>query len=77
MALLEITPPEKAEGKLAELYAETEQIFGAVPNNVRMLGVSPPILENQLRMIEHYREHATLSFPFLALIRLLVSRACK
>ena len=47
MSLLELTPPEKAQGKLAELYAESEQWFGAVPNNVRMLGVSPAVLENQ------------------------------
>ena len=28
MALIQTTPPEKADGKLAELYAEVEQMFG-------------------------------------------------
>ena len=31
MAIVPLTPPEKAEGKLAELYASAEQFFGAVP----------------------------------------------
>jgi alkylhydroperoxidase family enzyme len=56
MALVQTTLPEKAEGKLAELYAEVEQMFGMVPNNVRMLGVSPT--------------------PFLAMVRMLVAKAC-
>ena len=51
MALIQTTPPEKAEGKLAELYAEVEQLFGMVPNNVRMLGVSPEILDNQIQLM--------------------------
>lgn len=76
MALIQTTPPEKAQGKLAELYAEVEQIFGAVPNNVRMLGVSPAILENQLQLIGHYVGHPTLTTPFLASVRMLVSKAC-
>ena len=76
MALIQTVPPEKAEGKLAELYAEVEQIFGMVPNNVQMLGVSPAILENQLQLIEHYMAHPSLSIPFLASVRMLVSKAC-
>ena len=76
MALVQTTPPEKAEGKLAELYAEVEQMFGMVPNNVRMLGVSPPLLENQLELIGHYMGHPTLTTPFQAMVRMLVSKAC-
>jgi alkylhydroperoxidase family enzyme len=75
MALVQTTLPEKAEGKLAELYAEVEQMFGMVPNNVRMLGVSPPLLENQLQLIGHYMGHPTLTTPFLAMVRMLVSKA--
>jgi hypothetical protein len=73
MALLELTPPEKAEGKLAELYAESEQFFGAVPNNVRMLGVSPDVLENQFDFAKYFFAHKTLTIPFLATIRMLVA----
>jgi alkylhydroperoxidase family enzyme len=76
MALVQTTLPEKAEGKLAELYAEVEQMFGMVPNNVRMLGVSPPLLENQLQLIGHYMGHPTLTTPFLAMVRMLVAKAC-
>ncbi len=76
MALLNLTPPEKAEGKLAELYAGAEAFFGAVPNNVRMLGVSPAVLENQMHFAEYAFSHPTLKPPFFAMIRLLVSKAC-
>jgi alkylhydroperoxidase family enzyme len=77
MALVKTTPPEKAEGQLAELYAEVEQMFGRVPNNARLLGVSPDLLENQLQLIGHYMGHATLTTPFLAMVRMLVSKACQ
>lgn len=76
MALIETVPPEKAQGKLAELYAEVEQMFGSVPNNVRMLGVSPAILENQVQMVQYYVGHPALSMALLASIRMLVSKAC-
>lgn len=73
MALLKLVPPENADGKLAELYSLTEEMFGAVPNNVRMLGVSPAILENQLEFARYFRAHPTLSVPFLAMVRLVVA----
>lgn len=75
MSLLKLTPPEKAEGKLAELYAEAEAFFGSVPNNVRLYGVSPALLENQFHLIGHFSGHATLSAQFLAMIRLLVANS--
>ncbi len=77
MAIIPITPPQKAEGKLAELYASAEQFFGAVPNNVQLLGVSPAVLENQLYFAQYFMSHPTLSAPLLSMIRLLVSKACK
>jgi uncharacterized peroxidase-related enzyme len=77
MAIIQITPPEKAEGKLAELYASAELLFGAVPNNAQLLGVSPAVLENQMYMVQYYMKHPTLSAQLLSMIRLLVSRACK
>jgi len=76
MPLIRTTPPEKAEGKLAELYAEAEAMFGMVPDSVKMLGVSPAILDNQLQFVGYYRTHPALSHPLLASIRMLVSKAC-
>ncbi|MEJ2718702.1 MAG: hypothetical protein P8182_16495 [Deltaproteobacteria bacterium] len=73
MALLKLVPPENADGKLAQLYSITEEMFGAVPNNVRMLGVSPAVLENQLEFARYFRAHPTLSVTFLAMVRLLVA----
>ena len=75
MALIKTTPPDEAEGKLAELYKETEAFFGAVPNNVRMYGVSPEILENQLGFIGYYMQHPTLTMPVLAMIRMLTAES--
>jgi alkylhydroperoxidase family enzyme len=77
MALIPLTPPEKAEGKLAELYASAEQFFGTIPQNVRLLGVSPAVLENQLYFAQYFMKHPTLSAPLLAMVRMLVARACK
>ena len=74
MSLLKVTPPEQADGNLKELYDTTEQFFGAVPNNVRMLGVSPKILENQLDFASYYMQHPSLTAPFLAMIRMMVSK---
>ena len=77
MAILELTPPQKAEGKLAELYASAEQFFGSVPSNVQLYGVSPDILENQMYFMEYFMKHRTLGAPLLSMIRILVARACK
>ena len=68
-------PPEEAEGKLLELYDMAEQFFGTVPNNVKMFGVSPAMLENQVQFAVYSMNHPTLSAPFFAMIRLLVSHA--
>ncbi|MES0363263.1 MAG: hypothetical protein ABUK14_04860, partial [Desulfobacteria bacterium] len=75
MALLKMVPPDEAEGKLLELYDMAEQFFGTVPNNVKMFGVSPAMLENQVQFAMYAMEHPTLSTPFFAMIRLLVSHA--
>jgi alkylhydroperoxidase family enzyme len=75
MPLLKTVPPEEAEGKLLELYDMAEQFFGTVPNNVKMFGVSPAMLENQVQFAVYSMNHPTLSAPFFAMIRLLVSHA--
>lgn len=77
MALIKITPPDKAQGKLAELYKEVETMFGVVPSGVQLLGVSPGILDNQLGIMGHYYGHKTLSTQLLAMIRMMISNACK
>jgi len=77
MSIIRITPPEKAEGKLAELYASAEQFFGTVPNNVRLLGVSPAILENQLYFAQYFMKHPSLSPRLLSMIRMLIAKGCK
>lgn len=77
MAIVALTPPEQADGKLAELYATAEQFLGGIPSNVQLYGVSPDILENQLYFMEYFRAHPSLTPPLLSMIRMLVARACK
>ena len=77
MALIQTTSPEKAQGRLAELYKEVETMFGVVPTGVQLLGVSPGILDNQLAIMGHYHGHKTLSTQLLAMIRMMISNACK
>ena len=36
MALIQTTSPEKAQGRLAELYKEVETMFGVVPTGVQL-----------------------------------------
>jgi alkylhydroperoxidase family enzyme len=73
MAILETTPPAKANGKLAWLYEIAEQTFGSVPNNVQLLGVSPFILQNQMQFSQYFFNHPVLSGQLLAMIRLQVA----
>ena len=77
MALIQTTSPEKAQGRLAELYKEVETMFGVVPTGVQLLGVSPGILDNQLAIMGHYHGHKTLSTQLLAMIRMMISNACQ
>ena len=77
MALIQTTSPEKAQGRLSELYKEVETMFGVVPTGVQLLGVSPGILDNQLAIMGHYHGHKTLSTQLLAMIRMMISNACK
>jgi alkylhydroperoxidase family enzyme len=75
MALIKTVPVEEAEGKLLELYKGAEQFFGWVPNNVKMFGVSPAVLENQVHFAMYFMEHEALKPQLLAMIRMLVSHA--
>ncbi len=51
-------------------YAE---MLGRVPGGLRMLSVSPPLLEHYAGTIGYYMDHPRLSQPLTAFIRYLVS----
>jgi alkylhydroperoxidase family enzyme len=73
MPLLKTVPIEEAEGKLLELYEGAEQFFGILPNSVKMFGVSPAMLENQVQFAVYCIEHPKLSQALFAMIRMLVA----
>ncbi|MBI5843356.1 MAG: hypothetical protein HZB23_01655 [Deltaproteobacteria bacterium] len=73
MPLLNIVPPEKAEGKVKDAYSIFEKMGMPVPLPLQMISVSPEILAIQMKVMMNYFKHPTLTLPLLAHIRLLVA----
>ena len=50
MAYIETTPPEKAEGPLADIYAAAIQRAGRVYEILRVQSANPPVLEASMQL---------------------------
>ena len=74
MSLIATVSPQNASGALDTLYADMEQAFGRIPNAFQLYSSSPGLLAQQWEQIRYYTDHPALSFPLLAMIRLLVSQ---
>ena len=74
MSIISTVAPEQASGKVAEAYGQIQQMMGRVPNAFQLYSSSPILLEQQMQQIAYYRQHPTLSFPLLAMVRMLVSQ---
>ncbi len=74
MALINIVPPEKAEGKVKESYAFMEELAKMVPLPLQMLSVSPQLLSIQIDTMKYLIGQPNLGFSLLAHIRLLVAK---
>ncbi|MBN2607101.1 MAG: hypothetical protein JXR47_07180 [Thiotrichales bacterium] len=74
MSLLSLVTPEKATGRVAEIYDEINWTFGSVPSGFQLHSISPELFDDNWRNISYFMEHKTLSFPLLAMIRMLVSK---
>jgi uncharacterized peroxidase-related enzyme len=74
MSIISTVTPEQASGKVAEVYGQIQQMMGRVPNAFQLYSSSPVLLEQQMQQITYYRQHPTLSFPLLAMVRMLVSQ---
>ncbi len=74
MPLIQTVEPSQAQGQVAEVYRQSEAIMGRVPNAFQMYSVSPALLETQWQQTAYFMKHPTLSFPLLALTRMLVSQ---
>lgn len=74
MPLIQTVAPAQAQGPVAEVYRQCEAILGRVPNAFQMYSGSPALLETQWGQTAYFMRHPTLSFPLLALTRVLVSQ---
>ncbi|MBI3561628.1 MAG: hypothetical protein HY080_07940 [Gammaproteobacteria bacterium] len=77
MSLLATVSPDKAQGKVADVYGSIKKVFGRIPNAMQMYSVSPSLLDNQWSGMSYYLQHPNLSFTLLATIRMLVSQENK
>jgi uncharacterized peroxidase-related enzyme len=75
MSLLKTIHPQQAEGKTAEIYREVEEMFGFVPNAIRLDSVNPGHMLRHWGGIKEAIGHETLSGKLFTLIRLLLSEA--
>lgn len=74
MSIISTVTPEQAGGKVAEVYGQIQQMMGRVPNAFQLYSSSPILLEQQMQQIAYYMQHPALSFPLLAMVRMLVSQ---
>ena len=66
-------PPRDHAAKVDALLAPFEKMMGRAPDALRLMSVSPPVLENYIRNIGHYMNHASLSPVLTAMIHYLAS----
>ncbi|MEW5911094.1 MAG: hypothetical protein AB1814_00935 [Thermodesulfobacteriota bacterium] len=76
MPLINVVPPDKAEGKVKEGYAIFKRL-GMVPAPFQMYSSSPELVDLRRQTITYFMSHPTLSPPLLALIRMLVAEELK
>ncbi len=78
MSLIPMQSPESATGEVAEIYTQIQAALGSVPNAFRIWSLNPIWLRQQWEYVGYYLRHPTLSFPLLAVVRLLTSvgQAC-
>jgi len=73
MSMISTVSPDQANGGVAQVYGQIEQVFGRVPNGMRLFSSSPALLEQNWQQLGYYMQHPRLSFSLLAFIRMLVS----
>lgn len=73
MSIVQTVAPEQASGKVAQVYARVNEAMGRVPNAIRLYSSSPDLMDQLSQQQAYYMQHPSLSFPLLAMIRMLVS----
>ena len=72
-ALINPQPPAGDEEKVAGIMKHIEENMGFVPDGLKMLGVSPVLLENMMGNVSYFMAHEELSQDLLWTIRYLNS----
>ncbi|MDJ0807254.1 MAG: hypothetical protein QNJ78_10515 [Gammaproteobacteria bacterium] len=75
MPLISIIEPEDAQGALAEIYTDINELFGFVPNAMKLDSINPEHLSRHWSGIKQAVQHPSLSQKMLTLIRLIISEA--
>ena len=74
MPLIHTVEPRSAEGSVAAIFREVEQVMGRVPSGMQLYANSPALLDQQWQVIGYYAQHPRLSFAFGSAVRMLVSQ---
>jgi alkylhydroperoxidase family enzyme len=74
MALIQTIEPEKAGGKIKEIYDIMQEKAGVIPAPMQLASASPWMFDMFWRSIQYYTQHPNLGFGLLSSIRYLVAR---
>jgi len=74
MALIQTIEPDKAEGKVKEIYDFMKENAGVTPAPMQLASASPWMLDMVWRSIQYFTRHPNLGFGLLSSIRYLVAR---
>ena len=74
MALIQTVEPEKAEGKVKEIFDFMQENVGVTPAPMQLASASPWMLEMVWQSIQYFSQHPSLGFGLLSTIRYLVAQ---
>jgi alkylhydroperoxidase family enzyme len=74
MTLIQTVEPDKAEGKVKEIYDFMQKNAGVIPAPLQLASASPKMLDAVWQSIQYYSQHPSLGFGLLSSIRYLVAQ---
>jgi hypothetical protein len=74
MALIQTVEPDRAEGKVKEIYDFMQKNAGVIPAPLQLASASPQMLDVVWQSIQYYSQHPNLGFGLLSSIRYLVAQ---
>ncbi|MEN8180435.1 MAG: carboxymuconolactone decarboxylase family protein [Pseudomonadota bacterium] len=75
MPLINTIEPENAQGAVAEIYQEINEMFGFVPNAIKLDSINPEHMSRHWNAIKESVQHPSLSQKLFTIIRLMISEA--